>query len=186
MINIGTTSINKPWLNWWQYVKDSMLIIQSLIQYVDGIITTCIELALGLFWNNLDFFNTHSMDEILSMLRQHKLINYWVDVVTTFIKVNFQCYYISHKINTLKMLKWYSLSQHWYNRTMCCDIKWENNNHWFNVNQIFHFISVKSTISIVLTLIHSNLIQHCIYIVPTCAQHYISLTRIHMASKHRW
>ncbi len=36
----------------------------------------CIELALGLFWHNLHFFNMHSMDKILSMLRQHKLINY--------------------------------------------------------------------------------------------------------------
>ncbi len=111
MTNIGTTYINKS-SNWWLYVEDSML-IWSLIQYVDGTITICIELALGLFWHNLHFFNTHSKNKILSMLRQHKLISYWIDVVTTFIKVEFQCCCISYKINTLKMLKqWYSLSQH--------------------------------------------------------------------------
>jgi hypothetical protein len=48
MTNIGTTYINKS-SNWWLYVEDSML-IWSLKQYVDGIITICIELALGLFW----------------------------------------------------------------------------------------------------------------------------------------
>jgi len=107
MTNIGTTYTNKS-SNWWLYVEDSML-IWSLIQYVDGIITICIELTLGLFWYNLHFFNTHSMNKILLMLTQHKLINNWIDVVTTFIKVDFQCCCISHKINTLKMLKqWYS------------------------------------------------------------------------------
>jgi hypothetical protein len=137
MTNIGSTYINKS-LNWWLYVEDSML-IWSLIQYVDDIITICIDLALGLFRHNLHIFNTHSMDKILSMLRQHKLISYWIDVVTTFIKVDFQCRCISHKINTLKMLKqWYSLSQHEYNPMKCCNIKWANNKHWFNINQILH------------------------------------------------
>jgi hypothetical protein len=103
MTNIGTTYINKS-SNWWLYIEDSML-KWSLIQYVDGIITIFIELALGLFWHNLHFFNAHSMDKILSMLRQHKLISYWIDVVTTFIKVDFQCHCISHKINELQMLK---------------------------------------------------------------------------------
>jgi hypothetical protein len=98
MTNIGTTYINKL-SNWWPYVEDSML-IWSLIQYVDDIITICIELTLGLFWHNLHSFNMHSMDKILSILRQDKLISYWIDVVTTFIKMDFQCCCISHKINT--------------------------------------------------------------------------------------
>ncbi len=38
--------------------------------------------------------------------------------------------------------------------------------HWFNINQILHLISVETTNSIVLTLIHSKSIQHFIYIVP--------------------
>jgi hypothetical protein len=48
----------------------------------------------------------------------------------------------------------------------CCDIKWANNKHRFNINQILHLISVESTSSIVLTLIHSKSIQHYICIVP--------------------
>jgi hypothetical protein len=48
----------------------------------------------------------------------------------------------------------------------CCNIKWTNNKHWFNINQILHLISVKIINTIVLTLIHSKSIQHCIYIVP--------------------
>jgi len=48
----------------------------------------------------------------------------------------------------------------------CCNIKWANNKHWFNINQILHLISVETTSSIVLTLIHSKSIQHFIYIVP--------------------
>ncbi len=48
----------------------------------------------------------------------------------------------------------------------CCNIKWANNKHWFNINQILHLISVKTTSNIVLTLIHSKSIQHFIYIVP--------------------
>ncbi len=103
MTNIGTTYINKS-SNWWLYVEHSML-IWSLIQYVDGIITICIELVLGLFWHNLHFFNMHSMDKILSMMKQHKLISYWIDDVITFIKMDFQCHCISHKSNTLKCLK---------------------------------------------------------------------------------
>jgi hypothetical protein len=47
----------------------------------------------------------------------------------------------------------------------CCNIKWANNKHWFNINQILHLINVETTSSIVLTLIHSKSIQHCIYIV---------------------
>jgi len=47
-----------------------------------------------------------------------------------------------------------------------CNIKWANNKHWFNINQILHLISVETTSSIVLTLIHSKSIQHFIYIVP--------------------
>ncbi len=138
-----------------------------MIQYVDGIITICIELALGLFWHNLHFSNTHSMNKILLMLRQHKLINYWIVVVTTFMKVNFQYCCISHKINTLKMLKqWYSLSQHFYNPVKYWNIKWANNKHWFNINQILHLINVETTNSTILTLIHSKSIQDCIYIVP--------------------
>jgi len=62
MTNIGTTYINKS-SNWWLYVEDAML-IWSLI-HVDGIITICIELTLGLFWHNLHFFDMHSMDKIL-------------------------------------------------------------------------------------------------------------------------
>jgi len=48
----------------------------------------------------------------------------------------------------------------------CCNIKWANNKHWFNINQILHLISVETTSSIILTLIHSKSIQDCIYIVP--------------------
>ncbi len=48
----------------------------------------------------------------------------------------------------------------------CYNIKWANNKHWFNINQILHLISVQTTSSIVLTLIHSKSIQHFIYIVP--------------------
>ncbi len=48
----------------------------------------------------------------------------------------------------------------------CYNIKWANNKHWFNINQILHLISVETTNSIVLTLIHSKSIQHFIYIVP--------------------
>ncbi len=48
----------------------------------------------------------------------------------------------------------------------CCNIKWANNKHWFKINQILHLISVETTSSIVLTLIHSKSIQHFIYIVP--------------------
>ncbi len=47
----------------------------------------------------------------------------------------------------------------------CCNIKWANNKHWFNINQILHLISVETTNSIVLTLIHSKSIQHFICIV---------------------
>jgi hypothetical protein len=64
MTNISTTYINEL-SNWWLYVEDSM-VMWSLIQYVDGIITICIELALGLFWHNLHFFDMHSMGKILS------------------------------------------------------------------------------------------------------------------------
>ncbi len=52
-----------------------------------------------------------------------------------------------------------------YNPMKCCNIKWTNNKHWFNINQILHLISVETTSTIVLTLIHSKSIQHCIYIV---------------------
>jgi hypothetical protein len=143
------------------------MLIQSLIQYVDGIITICIELALGLFWHNLHFFNMHSMDKILSMPRQHKLIIYWIDVVVTFIKMDFQCHCISHKINKSRIFKqWHSLSQHWYDPMKCYNIKWANNKYWFNINQILHLIIVETISNIVLTLIHSKSIQHCIYIVP--------------------
>jgi len=48
----------------------------------------------------------------------------------------------------------------------CYNIKWTNNKHWFNINQILHLISVETTSSIVLTLIHSKSIQDYIYIVP--------------------
>jgi hypothetical protein len=48
----------------------------------------------------------------------------------------------------------------------CCNIKWANNKHWFNINQILHLISVETTNNIVLTLIHNKSIQHFIYIVP--------------------
>jgi hypothetical protein len=48
----------------------------------------------------------------------------------------------------------------------CCNIKWANNKHWFNINQILHLISVETTSTIVLTLIHNKSIQHYTYIVP--------------------
>ncbi len=76
LIDVGTTYINKS-SNWWLYVEDSML-ISSLIPYVHGIITIYIELTLGLFWHNLHFFHTHSMDKIFLMLKQHELITYWL------------------------------------------------------------------------------------------------------------
>jgi len=47
----------------------------------------------------------------------------------------------------------------------CCNMKWANNKHWFNINQILNLISVETTSTIDLTLIHSKSIQHCIYIV---------------------
>jgi len=114
MTNIGTTYINKS-SNWWLYVEDSIL-IWSLIQYVDGTITICIELALGLFWHNLHFFNTHSKNKILSMLRLHKLISYWIDVVTTFIKVEFQCLWRTLAWNLSFIMAWiaYLLFHFWY------------------------------------------------------------------------